>query len=405
MAGFAMIPACAWNRCGEQGYGSIDEILKKAAVNREVPGVAAVAANDGGVIYKAFYGLRDLSKEAKITPNTVFWFASMTKGIAATAVMQLVEQGKLELDSPIGKIVPDLANPQVLEGFSADGEPLLRPAKRPITLRQLLAHTSGLGYTFCSGKTLKYAVKKGVPRNQGDLNYYRLPLLFDPGEGWQYGVGIDWAGRAVEIASGLRLNEYIKQNIFTPLGMNDTGFDLTPEQQAQLAVVHARQPDGTLKPIPFLWPQKPAFYSGGGGLYGTPLDYLTFLQMLLHDGQFNGVKILRPETVRLMKQNHIGNLQAGQLKAAIPSFSNDLDFWPGMPQRWGLSFLINMEQTPQGRSAGSITWAGLGNCYYWVDSIKRVCGVILTQIFPFADKTVLNLFSQFEAGIYRGLGV
>ena len=402
-AGSSFLPMSAWSKGNNSNFGSIDAILEQAAANKEVPGVAALAANDKGVIYEAFYGLRDLTKPTKMTPDTMFWYASMTKAVTSVAVMQLVEQGKLKLDDPIGTIVSDLASPQVLEGFKADGEPVMRPAKRPVTLRHLMTHTSGLGYTFCSDKTLKYATKKSVPRNQGDPAYYRLPLLFDPGEGWQYGVGIDWAGRAVEIVSGQRLNEYMQKNILDPLGMKDTGFDQTPEQQARLATVHARQADGSLKPIPFRWPQKPAFYAGGAGLHGTPVDYLTLLRMLLNDGQLKGVKLLKPETVQLMRQNHIGNIQAGQLKTSIPGFSNDLDFWPGMQQRWGLSFLINTEQTPQGRSAGSITWAGLGNCYYWVDYKKRVCGVILTQIFPFADKKTIDLFNKFEAGIYKGL--
>lgn len=384
-------------------HGQIDAVLKKAIETGVAPGVAAMAANKDGIIYEACYGKKDVSGDSPVTPATVFWFASMTKAVTATAAMQLVEKGKLKLDAPIEEVVPELANPQVLEGFTKDGQPQLRPAKRSITLRHLLTHTSGLGYNFTNPLLLKYASQPGFSQDFGDIKSYQYPLLFDPGDRWQYGVSIDWAGRAIEIASGETLADYTKKNILLPLGMKDSGYDRTPAMLEQLSAMHTRLPDGSTMKIPFAYPQKPKFYSGGGGLYGTIGDYLKFTRMLLNDGRLQRVQILQPKTVQMMKQNHVGNLQAGQLKTAMPQFSNDCDFWPGMQQRWGLSFLINTEETPEGRSAGSIAWAGLSNSYYWVDSKKKVCGVIIFQVLPFADPKLMHLFRQFEAGIYKGM--
>ena len=381
----------------------IDTLLQQAVEKEMVPGVAALAATDAGLIYEAACGRRDISGDEKVTPETVFWFASMTKAVTATAAMQPVEQGRLHLDNPIEDVVPELADPQVLAGFAPDGRMQLRPAKRSVTLRHLLTHTSGFGYNFSHPLLRRLTEQPGFSKDIGDISSYRYPLLFDPGERWQYGIGIDWVGRAIELVSGERLPAYIKRHILSPLGMNDTEFDRSAAQRERLAAVHVRLPDGTLMKIPFEYPQTPNFYSGGGGLYGTARDYLSFLRMLLHDGQLSGARILKPETVQLMKQNHVHDLQAGQLKTAMPEACNDLDFWPGMQQRWGLSFLINTAQTPEGRSAGSIAWAGLSNSYYWVDSTKRVCGVLISQVLPFADPRILDLFRQFEAGIYQRL--
>ena len=386
-------------------FREIDSILKSATETGAVPGVVAVAADAGGIIYDAAYGKSNIASSSKMTLDTVFWIASMTKAITATAAMQLVEKDLLFLDGPISDVVPDLSDPQVLLGFSTDGQPQLRSAKRSINLRQLMTHTSGMGYGFCNPLIQKYIEQQGITQDTGDIDSYRLPLLFDPGDRWEYGVGIDWVGRAVEIASGRTLEEYLRQHIFSPLGMTDTAFKRTPGMEKKLSSMHARMPEDTLTKIDFTWPQQASFYSGGGGLYSTAQDYVSFLQMLLHDGQFKGTKILQPETAKIMKQNHIGDFQAGQLKTVAPDFSNDLDFFPGMQQRWGMSFLINLEPTPEGRSAGSIAWAGLSNCYYWVDSNRGVCGAIFTQILPFADPKVLTLFRQFEAGIYRGLNL
>jgi methyl acetate hydrolase len=229
------------------------------------------------------------------------------------------------------------------------------------------------------------------------------PLMFEPGERWDYGTSIDWAGKAVEKASGKDLNAYLKEHIFAPLGMRDTGFVLGPSQRERLAGMHARGADGALAPIPFEIPQAPEFFMGGGGLYGTARDYLAFLQMILGRGKHNGAQVLKPETVALMAQNHIGDINVGWLRTVAPDLSNDACFFPDQPQRWGLSFLINTQRTAEGRSPGSLAWAGLGNTYFWVDPTRGIAGVILMQLLPFADGKCLELFRAFEKGVYRAI--
>jgi CubicO group peptidase (beta-lactamase class C family) len=229
------------------------------------------------------------------------------------------------------------------------------------------------------------------------------PLIAEPGEKWDYGINIDFVGKAVEAVSGRRLGEYFKDNIFAPLGMKDTGFKLGETQRARLVGMHARGPDGSLAPIPFEVPQEPEFDMGGGGLYGTAPDYLRFVRALLNGGTLDGNRVLKPETVKTMGQNHIGNLSVTKLTTAAPPYSNDVDLYPEQDKKWGLSFLINTQRTAEGRSPGSLAWAGLANTYFWLDPTLNVGGVILTQLLPFADGQALELFSKFESGVYSGL--
>jgi methyl acetate hydrolase len=378
----------------------IDQAFRQAVQAQVVPGVVAMAANDKGVVYQGAFGKRTLPDGAAMTLDTVFWIASMTKALTATAAMQLVEQGQLELEQPLGHVVPELASPQVLEGFDSSGAPRLRPAKRPVTLLHLLTHTAGFSYDIWNANIGKYMEHTSVPGIITCQNAaLRTPLVFDPGEAWEYGINIDWVGKVVEAVSGKTLDVYLRDHLFTPLGMRDTGFTLRPDQRTRLAGMHARTPQG-LQPIAFEIPQEPEFFMGGGGLYGTAADYLAFIQMILHRGTFNGVQVLKPQTVTLMSRNHIGNLSIGTLHTVMPELSNDANLFPGMVQKWGLSFLINTEPSPNGRSAGSLAWAGLGNTYFWIDPVKRLGGIILTQILPFADASVLDLFAQLERGVY-----
>ncbi|MGA2126645.1 MAG: serine hydrolase domain-containing protein [Xanthobacteraceae bacterium] len=385
----------------------IDQVLRQAAETRDVAGVVAMAATEDGVLYQGAFGKRDLAKGSDMTLDSVFWIASMTKAITATAAMQLVEQGKLQLEQPMGALLPQLAAPQVLEGFDGNGEPKLRPAKRPITLRHLLTHTAGFTYDIWdinTGRYAKYAKLPGIISCKNAA--LTTPLAFDPGDGWEYGINIDFVGKAVEAVSGQSLNVYLHDHIFAPLGMTDTAFVIGPDQRTRLVSVHARKPDGSLEPIEFGVPQEPEFFMGGGGLYGTARDYLAYLQMLLNGGKLNGAQVLRPETVALMSQNHIGALNVpGLWKTAAPDASLDVDlasaFGPDL--KWGLSFLINTRQGPSGRAPGSLTWAGLANTYFWLDPARRVAGVILTQSLPFVDPRAVKLYGQFESGVYKAL--
>jgi len=391
-------------QAGAAQRGRIDAVLRQAVDAKEVPGVVAMAATDRGLLYEGAFGVRALDKGPAMTLDTVFRIASMTKAITSVAAMQLVEQGKLKLEEPVPNIDPALGAPQVLEGFDAAGTPKLRPAKRPITLRHLLTHTAGFSYEVWDPNTVRYVKASGIPSTAtGKVASIRLPLVFDPGDKWEYGVNVDWVGRLVEATSGQSLDAYFRDKIFAPLGMKDSGYVTSDEQRSRQARVHQRQADGTLVPQPLETPFTPEFWSGGGPLYSTARDYLTFLQMLLHGGSFNGARLLRGETVALMARNHTGDIPAGIMKTENPARSNDVDFFPGAQIRWGLGYMINMQPGPNGRSAGTVSWGGIFNTYYWLDPAKRVTGLIMTQILPFADQRAVKLYGQFERGVYDAL--
>jgi CubicO group peptidase (beta-lactamase class C family) len=387
-----------------QRKAQIDQLLHQTSDAREIPGVVAIAASGKEIVYQGAFGERDLSKDDAMTLDSVFWIASMTKAITTAGAMQLVEQGKLALDEPIGKLLPDLASPQVLEGFDAKGDARLRPAKGAITLRHLMTHTAGFCYDMWNGDLARYLEKTGTPPIISCQNAaLKTPIMSDPGTRWEYGTNIDFVGKAVEAASGKRLDAYLREHLFEPLGMNDTGFKLTDSQRKRLVGMHARGADGTLSTIPFEMEQSPEFHMGGGGLYGTAPDYIKFCQMILNKGNGNGNQVLRPETVAVMGQNHMGALNVTKMVSAMPIYTNDVDLWPDQAKKWGLSFLINTAKTPEGRSANSLAWAGLANTYFWIDPARDIAGVILMQLLPFADGKCLEAFAGFERGIYDGL--
>jgi CubicO group peptidase (beta-lactamase class C family) len=387
-----------------QSQAQIDQLLGQAADEKRVPGVVAVAATGSEIIYQGAFGKRDLSKDAAMTLDSVFWIASMTKAVTTAAAMQLVEQGKLSLDAPVANVLPNLASPQVLEGFDVTGEPKLRPARGPITLRQLMTHTAGFCYNLWNADMAKYLEKTGLPSITTCKNdALKLPLASDPATRWEYGINIDFVGKAVEAASGQRLDAYLRDHLFSPLGMNDTSFKITDSQRKRLVGMHGRGPDGSLAPIPFELEQDPEFHMGGGGLYSTAGDYIKFVQMILNKGKGHGNELLKPETVALMAQNNIGDLNVGKMVSADPTLTNDVDLYPDQAKKWGLSFLINTAKTAEGRSAGSLAWAGLANTYFWLDPSRDVAGVILMQLLPFTDKLCLEAFGSFERGVYAGL--
>jgi methyl acetate hydrolase len=412
LKGATAMAAVAWlpRRASAQGSvvqarTRIDSVLKQAVDARDVPGVVAMAATDKGVLYEGAFGPRALDASAGMTPDTVFRIASMTKAIATVAAMQLVEQGKLKLEEPVPAIDPALGSPQVLEGFDASGAPKLRPAKRPITLRNLLTHTAGFTYDIWSPDTVRYVKATGLPnRATGKVVSLRTPLAFDPGDRWLYGINIEWTGRLIETVSGQALEDYFRERIFGPLGMKDSTYVTSTEQRARQARLHTRGADGALAVQPLEpVPVKGEFWPAGGPLYSTARDYLVFLQMLLNGGSFNGARLLKPETVALMNQNHVGNIPCGVLKAELRNLSNDVDFFPGADIRWGYGYMLNLQAGPNGRSAGTVSWGGLFNTYYWLDPVKHVTGLIMTQILPFADERAVKLYGQLERGVYDSL--
>ncbi len=381
----------------------IDAMLRAATSAAEVPGVVVMAANNGSLIYEGVLGKRELGGSSDMTRDTIFRIGSMIKPITTVAALQLVEQGKLSLDGALPDIDPALAAPQVLEGFDADGNPQLRPAQRPISLRHLLTHTAGFTYRLWDAKAVQYfkALERRGPSRRGMRT--REPLMFDPGERWQYGTSIDWVGRIVEHVSGERLDMYFRRNITGPLGMADTTFMISTEQRAREARLHQREADGQLILQQAEQPTERQSFSGGGGIYSTAPDYLTFITTLMLGGSHHGTRILRPETVELMGQNQIGKIEAGILLTTVPTLSNNVDFFPNISLKWGFGHMINMTPGPDGRSAGSLTWGGLFNTYYWIDPKKRIAAVFMTQILPFADEMTLRLYGKFERALYNSL--
>jgi methyl acetate hydrolase len=364
--------------------------LKDAVDAGDVPGVAAAAATDAGLIFEGGAGM--------LKPDSVIWIASMTKAVTGAAAMQLVERGKLSLDQPASDVLPELATKGVLEGFDATGRAITRKPKRPITLRHLLTHTSGLGYDTWNADVMRYRQATGIPAVGSCQNAaLATPLLFEPGERWEYGISIDWVGKMVEAASGQRLDRYFSERIFTPLGMGDSGFAIGPAQRLRKARMHTRDGEG-FTAIDHEIPQAPEFHMGGGGLYSTVSDYLKFTTALLAGGG----PILKPETVKLMSQNHMAEgVRCRPLKSQLAHMSTDLGFVDGM--KWGFSFMINPEPLPGRRSAGSLTWGGLANSYYWIDPAKKVTGVWATQLLPFNDPRAVAAFESFERAVYASL--
>ncbi len=378
-----------------------DRVLEEGVKAGAAAGVVAVAADAKGIVYAGAAGERAAGSGVPMTLDTVFWMASMTKAITSTAALQQVEHGRLELDQPLSEVLPELAEIQVLEGFDAAGKPKLRPAKRPITLRQLLTHTAGFTYDIWNADMGRYMASEGIPGIIECRNAtLKTPLVFEPGERWEYGINLDWVGKAVEKVSDRSLEDYFKAYIFGPLGMGDSGFLIGADQRRRLAGMHARLPDGSLAQIEFELTQTPEFFMGGGGLYSTTGDYVTFLRALLNDGSLEGVRILAPETVADMNRNHIGDINVTKLESVIPASSNHAEFFPGMAKKWGLAYMISNERADTGRSAGSLAWAGLGNTYYWLDPAAKLTGVICTQILPFADQQALDLFAGWETAVY-----
>jgi methyl acetate hydrolase len=385
-------------------FSRIDAMLRAATSAGEVPGVVALAATDTDIIYEGMFGRRRLPDGAAMTRDTVFRVASMVKLITSVAALQLVEQGKLSLDAPVPDLDPALGSPQVLDGFDAKGLPQLRPPKRAIFLRDLLTHTAGFTYRLWDAKAVQYAKAIELLPPADRSKAPRTPLMFDPGERWQYGTSIDWVGRIVEQVSGERLDGYFRQHILDPLGMKDTAFVISPQQRQREASAHRRGPNASLvaQPMEPLQGDRKSF-SGGGGIYSTAPDYLTLIRTLLRGGALDGVRILRPETVALMGENQIGNVEAGVMKSTAPNASNDVDFFPGISLRWGFGYMINMQGVPQGRGPGSLTWGGLLNTYYWIDPGARIAAVFMTQVLPFADRRSLQVYRQFERGVYAAV--
>ena len=385
----------------------IDSVLSKAVADGAVAAVSAVVCNTDGIVYEGAFGQSAPDGDA-MRVDTVGAIMSMTKAITGAAAMQLVEQGKLDLDAPAGEICPHLGKVQVLTGYDEEGQPTFRPPIRPVTLKNLLTHTSGFVYDIWNPDFRRFLARTGQPSvTTLKKAALEVPLMFDPDERWEYGIGIDWVGQMVEAVSGLTLGEYFENYLTGPLGMHDTAFHPTQDMLEKLAVMQIRLQDGSLVVPPAEPPlpetSEPEFEMGGGGLLSSAGDYARFLRMMLSGGTLDGVKVLSPEPVAQMSVNHIGDLRVVNLSSADQTLSQDAEFFPGDPKSWGLTYQINEIPGFTGRPAGTLMWAGLSNCYYWIDLENDVAGVFLTQVLPFADASCLQTYYDFETLVYREL--
>ena len=385
---------------------SLDTILSEAVESGRVPPVAAIAVDQNAVIYKGAFGPTRIDRDDEIHADAIFQLHSMTKAITSLGCMQLVEQGAIGLDDDCGAFVPALADPKVLVNFDEDGKAVTRSANGKITLRRLLTHTAGFVYEQWNPGMNQWMLSTGIGRS----NFYDNPascppLGFDPGERWEYGINIDWAGKVLEGLTGQTLDAYLQENVLNPLEMTSTGFVPTDAQRSRMVGVHQRIHDGSIQPVNFEHPRiSGASYTGGGGMFGSAEDYSCFMRMLLNNGSLDGIQILKPQTIALMCENHIGDLVMTGLPTTRPELTNAFDFFPEVTKKWGLSFMINVQDLASRRRAGSLSWAGLRNSYFWVDRATGIAGGIFFQLLPFADPEILQVYDSFERGLYAALG-
>ena len=394
---FTLASSVAQAQNATRSTALIDRPLREAVERKDVPGIVALVTDRKGVIYQGTFGVADVASGRPLTPDALFRIASMTKAITSAAAMQLIEQGKLALDDPAEKYLPDLAKLPVFDSFDAKtGDYRLHPTSKPMTVRHVFTHTSGLGYPFTSATLRDFKPRAGE-------NYPVGPLLFEPGEKWLYGTSTDVVGRLVEKISGQKLEEYFHQHIFTPLKMDDTSYNVPEAKGPRLVAQQQRSGDLMDGPIVLQSPQPGLTIAapvGGGGLASTASDYGRFVRMFLNGGALDGARVLKTETVAMMGQNHIGAVSVPALKTALPR-SADFSFIADGRDKWGLGFLITTDQVPGKRSPGSLSWGGINNTFFWIDPARGIAGVIMMQYLPFADARALAVYDTFERGAYR----
>ncbi|CZT20436.1 probable related beta-lactamase [Ramularia collo-cygni] len=387
-----------------------------------VPGLVFVAVDkNGDEIVANASGKKGLDTSEPMTMDTVFWIASCTKLLATIACMQAVEQGILKLDDhkQVYELCPELAKVQVLQD---DGT--LVDKKKEITLRMLLTHTAGFAYEFFNEKLRDYGRPVGFDVFHADIgDVLRMPLVHQPGEKWEYGINIDWAGIVLERATKTSLNDWIQKNIMQPLGLKNVSLVPTPEMKKELAYMNQRWPGSQgsetrdhIYREPLIAEtdaeKKRLFHSGGAGGFAKPREYVQVLAALLNDGKSpkTGAQILKPETVKEMFENQIKEhpdfARAG-IPAAKPDQTNPApELYPqegNPPQGWGLSFMITQEPGATGRGRNTAWWAGIANLFWWCDREKGVAGMIASQVMPFGDMQVMGQWGACEAAVYQSL--
>jgi methyl acetate hydrolase len=380
----------------------LDDVIRTAVGRQDVPFAVAMVGGRDGVRWSGSAG--EARPGVAAASNTIFRIYSMTKAVGSTAAMILMDRGKLDPDTPVAEILPEFAKKQVLEGFDAEGKPLMRPPRTRATVRHLATHISGLTYEFWDTELQRYMESTGQPSILSGLREgLDYPLMFDPGERWEYGIGIDWLGQVVEKVDGRAIDDFCRDELFQPLGMQDTRFEVEPDIAPRLSSVHMRGEDGFFADFELAPPSKPAFYGMGHSLYSTAPDYMRFLRMYLNKGQLDGHRILSEAGLARLLTNQIGDISTPLLKTAAPSITADAEFFPGRKKSHSMGFQRIDEDVPGMRSAGSQFWAGVCNTHFWFDAKKDVIGIIMTQTLPFVEPRFMAMYEAFERGVYRTL--
>jgi len=380
----------------------LDDVIRTAVERQDVPFAVAMVGGRDGVRWSGSAG--EARPGVAAASNTIFRIYSMTKAVGSTAAMILMDRGKLDPDTPVAEILPEFAKKQVLEGFDAEGKPLMRPPRTQATVRHLATHTSGLTYEFWNTELQRYMQSTGQPSILSGLREgLDYPLMFDPGDRWEYGIGIDWLGQVVEKVDGRAIDDFCRDELFQPLGMQDTRFEVEPDIAPRLSSVHMRGEDGFFADFELAPPSKPAFYGMGHSLYSTAPDYMRFLRMYLNKGQLDGHRILSEAGLARLLTNQIGDISTPLLKTAAPSITADAEFFPGRKKSHSMGFQRIDEDVPGMRSAGSQFWAGVCNTHFWFDPKKDVIGIIMTQTLPFVEPRFMAMYEAFERGVYRTL--
>jgi CubicO group peptidase (beta-lactamase class C family) len=379
----------------QQGAAALSTFLKAATDRGDVPGVVVAVVDQDGTLYNEAFGQSSTLSKRAMTTDTIFNMASMTKPVTSIAIMMLVDEGKLKLDDEAAKYLPKWKDPLVVTKFNAaDGSFETRPAKRPITIRHLLTHTSGIGYGF-SSPTLTTIMEK-TKKTELDS-----PLLFDPGESWAYGASTRVLGHVVEAISGQKIDAFLESRILKPLGMNDTAYLVPTTKYSRVVAVNARGADGKFveRPMPATLP---ATVQGDGGLYGTASDYGLFLRMLLNGGRLGNTRILTERSVKTIFENHMGNAVVQPQESANPSLSRNFPVGAGK-DRWGLGFQLAAEKLPNRRTPGSGTWAGIFNTHFFIDPSREIGVIVMMQTLPFYDEASMKVYAGVEEAVYKNL--
>jgi CubicO group peptidase (beta-lactamase class C family) len=375
-----------------------DTVLSRAVDRQDVPFVVGMVAKAAGPTYSGASG--DAAAGLKASEDTVFRIFSMTKAVGSTAAMILVDRAKLNPETPVEEILPEFAKIQVLQGFDGD-KPILRAPKTKATVRHLATHTSGLEYEFWNGEMANYLAKTGHPSILSGLKSAMFyPMMTDPGTRWGYGPSIDWLGLVVEKVDGRRIDKFCREEIFAPLGMKDTAFEVSDAMAKRLAAIKIRGEDGKFGPFDIAPPPNPEVYGMGHALYSTAPDYMQFLRMFLNRGTLGGNRVLSEKAVDWMLVDHMNGLTFQHMVTVAPAITADCDPFPGTKRTHSFGFFRNEVDIPGGRSAGSQSWAGVLNTHFWLDPKKGLAAVIMTQSLPFVEPRFTQLYADYEKAVY-----